>query len=583
MSVVATAPAPTVRAARATRRTPTVGRAALACAAAVVAVVSVGVLRAGWSTSGGVSTIGRPSLVVAAWVAAGLALAAGGLAALLSRGAVRGDASREPAVGSAASAAAVAWCAAVWAAWAAEPAPVRVVGATLAALLPAALLHLAVAVRGRPDGRFVVAYGLLGAVGLARALVVNPFLDPTCRTACDARAVVATTSTAPASTLGVALLVLTALVGALAAVVAALAARRVSWPRTGLLVLVALAGAGEVVWAAIPGARPVDGPPVEVATVLLVARSAVLVALGAGLVLWALYLAGRRRDVVTLAARLGAAPRLGALQDELSRALGDARVEVRFWLPHSHRWVGAGGQAVGPFAAGGAGTATITRGGEVVAAIRHDADLASSDELERLVGPAARVAIDSERMRAETLAQLTDLRASQQRLVAAGDAARRQLERDLHDGAQQRLIAASYALRLATPTEQTADWLAEVLGALEDLRRLAHGVFPAVLADSGLAAALGTLADLSGAVLDPVPDRRVDPAVELTAYLVVARALAAGAASARVSVRSVGDELVVTVTGCRAPDMDGLDDRVGALGGTLAADSAGVRAVLPCA
>ena len=135
-----------------------------------------------------------------------------------------------------------------------------------------------------------------------------------------------------------------------------------------------------------------------------------------------------------------------------------------------------------------------------MALVIHDAALSGARELEREIGAAARLAVDNERLRAEVLAQLEDLRASRARIVEAGDSARRRIERDLHDGAQQRLLTLSYELRLARADaeadgdEALAPLLAvdgeEVQAALAELRDLAHGIYPAILTEAGLGPAL---------------------------------------------------------------------------------------------
>ena len=122
---------------------------------------------------------------------------------------------------------------------------------------------------------------------------------------------------------------------------------------------------------------------------------------------------------------------------------------MAYWLPGSRRYVDHSGRPVDPHASGARSVTPIVRNGEPVALVIHDQALSAALDLEREIGTAARLAVDNERLRAEVLAQLEDLRASRARIVEAGDAARRRIERDLHDGAQQRLLALSYELRLA--------------------------------------------------------------------------------------------------------------------------------------
>jgi signal transduction histidine kinase len=203
-------------------------------------------------------------------------------------------------------------------------------------------------------------------------------------------------------------------------------------------------------------------------------------------------------------------------------------------------------------------------------------------------------------LQAEALAQLDQLQASRVRIVETGDTERRRLERDLHDGAQQRLLALSYDLRLAhaqadddTHTGSLlTDAMKQAQAAVGELRALAHGIYPAILAEAGLAAALATLADAA-----PLPvgigdaaEGRYPAAVETAAYLLVAEALqdAAGrdASHAAVSVVRHEERLVVTVDDDgtdRTAAMVQLADRIGALDGRLAVEPTRLRAELPCA
>jgi PAS domain S-box-containing protein len=207
--------------------------------------------------------------------------------------------------------------------------------------------------------------------------------------------------------------------------------------------------------------------------------------------------------------------------------------------------------------------------------------------------------------------QEEELRRSRARLVEAGDAERRRLERNLHDGAQQRLVSLSLALRLAqsrlaTDAEGTRDILKqasdELALALEELRELARGIHPAVLTDRGLQAALEGLAGRSPVPVEvhSVPDERLPPSVEAAAFYVVSESLAnvakyAEASLARVSVKRRNGEAVVEVADdgiggadpARGSGLRGLADRVEALDGRLEVSSGSgrgtiIRAVIPC-
>ena len=154
-------------------------------------------------------------------------------------------------------------------------------------------------------------------------------------------------------------------------------------------------------------------------------------------------------------------------------------------------------------------------------------------ELERALGPDLRLALDNERLQAEVLAQMSELRASRARIVATGDERRRQLERNLHDGAQQSLLGLTYDLRRAR-TDAAANGdddlvalcdhaLNEVTEAFAELRELAHGIFPAVLSNAGLGPAVTSVAETSPIPVDvdcTVTDR-LPATVETAVYVVV--------------------------------------------------------------
>ena len=172
------------------------------------------------------------------------------------------------------------------------------------------------------------------------------------------------------------------------------------------------------------------------------------------------------------------------------------------------------------------------------------------------------LALDNERLRSEALAQLAALRASRARVVETGDAERRQLERNLHDGAQQRMLALSFDLRRAVADARVPESRevlvsaeAEARRALAELRDLAHGIYPAVLEESGLAPALATLADAAPVPVEVCEDlaMRLPPSVERTAYVVVrdvvAVAAATGSRGVDVTISLVAGDLVVEVLG----------------------------------
>jgi signal transduction histidine kinase len=283
----------------------------------------------------------------------------------------------------------------------------------------------------------------------------------------------------------------------------------------------------------------------------------------------------------------------------LARAIGDPELRIAYWLPASSRYVDGRGRPVDePVNEAGRVITPLVRDGMRVAVVTHAAGVA---ELEHEIGAAVRLALENERLQAEVLAQLRDLRASRSRIVETGDAERRRLERDLHDGAQQRLLALSYDLRVARRAAESegdvenASLLAmatsEAQTALGELRDLAHGIHPAILTEAGLAPALETLADGAPLAVEigETPGERYPAPIETTAYLVVAEAIddaaGRGARYAAVSAPRHEQRLVVTVEDDgseRTSTMIHLTDRVGAIGGRLHIEPTKLRAEIPC-
>jgi signal transduction histidine kinase len=329
---------------------------------------------------------------------------------------------------------------------------------------------------------------------------------------------------------------------------------------------------------------------------LRLAQAVALLALSFGVV-WS-WVGARhtRAEVARLVVELAHSPVPGGLRDALADTLGDPTIELAYRLPDG-RLVDANGRT--PTL--GSDVTALVRDGREVALLSHRSGLLDDPGLAEEVAAAARLVLENERLRAQARAQLEDLRASRARVIAAGDAERRRLERDLHDGAQQRLVGLSLSLRLARSglgTEpdpslvlriEEAD--GELRTALAELREVAHGIFPAVLADEGLGAALEAFAE-DGAIpieLTELPDGRFDASVEAAAYFVVSETHR-GAAPSRLRIGAArnGARLVVEVEADRAPaDLTEVEDRVGALDGTIAlvrepGGGVTVRAEIPC-
>ena len=291
----------------------------------------------------------------------------------------------------------------------------------------------------------------------------------------------------------------------------------------------------------------------------------------------------------------------------LARAIGDPSLELALWLPDQQRFVDEHGESVDVSdTAPGRAATLIGPEREPLAAVIHDASLIDQRPLLEAAGAAARLALENARLQAELRAQLAELQRSRSRLVAAGDSERRRLERDLHDGAQQRLLALGLALQLMRDHSGDPELLTEaeneLQAALRELRELARGIHPAILTDRGLGAAIGSLVDRGALrVSTRITDDRYPPPVESAAYFVVAEALNniakhAHARSAAITVEPHNGSLLVVVAddgigGAAAEEsggLQGLADRVGALRGQLTIDSTRgsgttIRAEIPCA
>ena len=186
------------------------------------------------------------------------------------------------------------------------------------------------------------------------------------------------------------------------------------------------------------------------------------------------------------------------LRGALARTLGDPTLEVAFWLPERDTYADEAGRPVELPENGARAVTLLEHEGEPLAAIVHDPSLLEEPELVRAAGAAARLSLENAQLQAETRAQLAQVKESRVRIVTAADEERRRIERDLHDGAQQRLAALALQLRTAQrrlgsgEADPAVDALlesavAELQAANEELRELVRGVYPAILTDEGLA------------------------------------------------------------------------------------------------
>jgi signal transduction histidine kinase len=292
----------------------------------------------------------------------------------------------------------------------------------------------------------------------------------------------------------------------------------------------------------------------------------------------------------------------------VAEATADPSLELFFWLPAEELHVDAAGRAVDRLPDTERARTPVRRGALHLATVVHDPVLADRPDLLDSVIEAAGLAIEIARLRVEVRRRLAEVEESRTRIVTAGYEERRRLERDIHDGAQQRLVSIGLALRhvqaqLPEGSREAGELdtsVAEISQTIEELRELARGVRPAGL-DDGLAPALRALASRA-----PLPtqvdatEERFDDGLETAAYFVASEALANAAKHARATrveltavrrdgrlVVSVSDDGVGGARPSEGSGLAGMTDRVEALGGRLDVTSppAGgttVTAELPC-
>ena len=302
-----------------------------------------------------------------------------------------------------------------------------------------------------------------------------------------------------------------------------------------------------------------------------------------------------RPDRPTMAqaiADVGDAPSSPTLRDALSGALRDPSLRILTWDADAAAYRDEAGVLVPTPASTAQATVTpVDTGSRRLAVLVHDPALDEDPSLIAAGVAVARLAIDNERLNAELDHQLVEVRASRARIVQAGDAERRRIERDLHDGVQQRLVALAMALRRAGAASDVA-WEAgqaldrgadEALVVVEEVRELARGIHPAVLSEAGLGPALQALADRSPTPVesDVRLETEVTGTAAATAYFVASEALAniakhANATAVRLSATTAGGQLALTIEddGVGGADptgagLRGLADRVAASGGTF--------------
>jgi signal transduction histidine kinase len=374
-------------------------------------------------------------------------------------------------------------------------------------------------------------------------------------------------------------------------------ARRSQWPLLAAGVVSAL---GTTVWLGHGAATGHDSTTLDVANRVLALL--VPIAFVAGIVWSRLGRSDASQLVVELQTEGGT-----SLRERLAQTLGDPTLELAYRLEDG-RYVDAAGDAFELPSAPNRALTVVSARGEEIAVLVHDPVVLDEPELVESVRLTAGLVLENERLAAEVRAQLAEVRASRSRIVAATDAERRRIERDLHDGAQQRLVALSVALGLAAARDDVPASVSlsraqdELEQAIGELRELARGIHPTLLREDGLEAAVEALARrmpmpvrIEGSAIGQPPE-----AVELAAYFLVAEALTnvvkhASASEATVRLVRVGAMLAVSVVddgvGGAAPEPDsglaGLRDRLDVLDSTLVIESehgcgTTIRAEIPC-
>jgi signal transduction histidine kinase len=305
----------------------------------------------------------------------------------------------------------------------------------------------------------------------------------------------------------------------------------------------------------------------------------------------------------------------GRVRSALASTLHDPQLELLYWSPASESYVDLAGQVREPIAGPGRALSPIEGESGPLAVMIVDKIALEEPQLLQAAAAMARLALENERLQAEVRSQLVQLRSSTTRILEAGQDARRRIERDLHDGAQQRLLALSMVLgrararadakedaELAGFLDRAAEDLQQAIG---ELRELARGIHPMLLTQEGLASALKALAERAPLpVLVSAPQRRLPETVESAVYFLVCEAVTNAARHSRASavwvqVSIEGQELIVRVRDDGVGGIDetvssggsglvGMRDRVIAVGGRMSiaspqGEGTTITARLPCA
>jgi signal transduction histidine kinase len=364
----------------------------------------------------------------------------------------------------------------------------------------------------------------------------------------------------------------------------------------GLLMIALLLLAGMLRWTALQD-------PLRLATFSIVGLAPIVFLAGL------LQMRLSRGSVVRLIEELGVNPGPIELEQALARALRDPSVKLAYWLSDFGLYSDTDGREMDVSDRDDRTATPVTRDGTPVAMLLHAPELNDEPDLLAAVATATAITIHNAQLQVELRARVQELRGSRNRILDAERRERRRLERDLHDGAQQRLLALSLELgklqedlRLEPALSSRVGMLRRELAAgLAELRDLASGIHPAAVTNHGLTVALESLATRASIPVEIVGDiQRLPEAVELAAFFLVCEGLAnvakhANARSAVIELRHTGDTLVVDLTDdgiggattINGSGLRGLADRVEALGGRLdvwspAGGGTRLKARIPC-
>jgi signal transduction histidine kinase len=502
----------------------------------------------------------------------------------------------------------LAWLSADWVGWQDGPPATRTLAMLVEPLYPAFILCLLLV---SPDGTAPsrrgtrgVVLSIVGLAGIALLGVLfrDPLMDPRCWANCtddvllvaDLPFVSGFVAWAAPLAAGATGLVIVSL-ASLRFLRARAPERQLVWP---VAVPIAFVGAGVLAHAAATFVVAHEGPQVQLYALLFQLQAWAAATLALGLA-WTLVRERQRLAAVGRLARdLADAPVPGALTAALASAMATPNLELAYAV-----WAGAFVDAQGqriqaPEPDDQHAVTRIVHDGRLVAIVRHDASTRDPGRLDRALGAAGKLALENERLVAVLRSRLEEARASRARIVTASATERQRLERDLHDGAQQRFLAVIHALHLARDEVREADparaaLLEGLIDAtkrlINDLRDVAHGIYPATLGETGLRGALRTLTDVApiAVELGGVPSRRLPQPVEDAVHAIVADMIERGARSGApfltITIRDDAGQLGIEVDGLDADHVQAIADRAAAVAGIATVEAGKLRVTIPCA